>query len=389
MNKKLVLFLSLFFILINPPFIFTNLIFVGAELRIALSIVLILVLFFSINLTKTNLFEIFFYLLLLSLFLLEFFILNNELFEIFSYYFIFIITYLVYKFLNKNEVNFNYFAKIFINFSYILSIISIISFLIHNFSFLDTNIFNVKKFFIFSEQKGGYQFGILGFLIYKDFGFYSLPRISTYFFEPLQAGIFFALSLLLTKNFNNLLPKGFYALNALAGLLTFSYSFYIIFPLIFFYQIKSKQMKILSILSFIFIIILLLVLIDYSNLFSLFKTSSIIDRLNRISIALDIMKNFSFLNFLFGFDFNYKDLNYDRGISSGFFIILVQKGFLGLLLVFSLIFFFSKKNLTLLIVLVSFLLVTIWYKYYIVWYYIIFCRLALSKNYIFLTKNKK
>ena len=108
-----------------------------------------------------------------------------------------------------------------------------------------------------------------------------------------------------------------------------------------------------------------------------------------MSIALDIMKNFSFLNFLFGFDFNYKDLNYERAISSGIFTILVQKGFLGLLLVFSLIFFFSKKNLTLLIVLVLFLLVTTWYKFYIMWYYIIFCRLAFSKNYIFLTKNKR
>lgn len=388
MNKKLVLFLSFFLILINPPFIFTNLIFVGTELRIVLATVLILVLFFSINLIKTNLFEIFFYLLLLLLFSLEFFILNNELLEIFSYYTIFIITYLFYKFLNKNELNFNYFIKKFINFSYILSIISIISFLTHNFSSLNTNLLNIENFFIFSEQKSGYQFGILGFVIYKDFGFYSLPRISTYFFEPLQAGIFFALNLLLAKNLNNSLPRSFYSLNTLAGLLTFSYSFYIIFSLIFFFQMKSKIIKILLALSFFFISILLFVLIDDYNFFSIFKKSSLSDRLYRISIALDIMNNFSFFDFLFGSDVNYKELNYDRGISSGIFIILVQKGYLGLLLVFSLLFFFSKKYLALLIVMVFFLLVTIWNKFYVVWYYIIFSGFAFNKNYILLTKKK-
>ena len=235
MRTKLTLFLLIFLALINPPFIFTNLIYVGIELRIGLAITLILILFFSINFSKINFFEIFFYFLLLSIFFLEFFILNNELFEIFSYYLIFVFIYLFYKLLNKNELNFNYFVKIFINFSYILSIISIIYFLIYNFTSLDTNILNFKKYFVFSEQKSGYQFGILGFAIYKDFGFYSIPRISTYFFEPLQAGMFFALSLLLAKNLNNLLPRGFYSLNALAGLLTFSYIFYIIFPLIFFF----------------------------------------------------------------------------------------------------------------------------------------------------------
>ncbi len=98
----------------------------------------------------------------------------------------------------------------------------------------------------------------------------------------------------------------------------------------------------------------------------LLQRTSFSDRLNRIGNSVGILANSSLFEWFLGHGVGYKN-DFDRGISSGVFHILVERGLIGLGLLFLMIRHISNKDYVFIIVCAFFLIAMPWYKYYIYW----------------------
>jgi hypothetical protein len=272
-------------------------------------------------------------------------------------------------------------------FSFILSVGAIISFLIHQFSNFNADFLNFEKNIIYVKNYN-YKVSIFGLTLVKFFFFVEVERVCSFFNEPQFAGLYFLFNILLLKKINNnSIPRKFLVVNILAGILTFSITFYLVFAMLLFFSLIRYVIFILACL-FLFILLIFIILYkpDIFNYFFIFifDNTSLLDRIERSNNSIIILRELSFLNLFFGNGINsYSFLQEDptiASISSGYQNILFDFGFLFLCFFLIILISFLKKNPTLTLVCMLYLFVLPIYYYYYVWYAIILYSLTYENN---------
>ena len=218
----------------------------------------------------------------------------------------------------------------------------------------------------------------------------GVERVCSFFNEPQYAGLFFLFNILIAKNNTELIPRNYYFVNLLAGLFTFSFSFYVLMVI---YLILSFNAKLVY-NKFIFIIIILLFFTVFSqtNLINYYldllnSFTSYDDRVSRAVSVFYVLENESTFNLLFGNGINtYQLKNIDevrRGISSGYLYLIYEFGIVISLVFLMIIILFSSKDRILLFISLAYLFAMPWHKYYFCWYLIILCGLTYKKNFVY------
>lgn len=366
--------------LISPPFVFAELIFFGREMRGLFGIIIILLLY--LDNTKFKFSEIIFFILLFSNLILHILIQRSSLNNVLSSYALIFVAYSIFRVLKKNNFSAVIFLRIWMRFSLIISFLAIISFFVNQFTNFNTDFvsFNFSEYL--SNIAYNYKISIFGFTMFKQFAFIGLERVSSFFTEPQYAGMFFAFNLLIISKNSNLFSTKYYLIILLAGLLTFSVTFYLFLVVLFILNLKFKKINILLTILMsllLFLIIYYLINVNYDSLISLLSQTSFQDRMERNFYGIQVLKNASISNLLFGHGINnflsYSNDELGRGLSSGFLYLFFENGILYSCLVLFLLVSISNKNLTLLLISMFYLVAIPWYKYYFCWYAIILCGL--------------
>ncbi len=377
--------------LISPPFVFAEAIYFGRELRFFLILnILILISLQNIKLSQTDLL---FFVLLISILFVEIIIQRSDLNNIISFYSVILITFLLFKVLSKNKIKTDIFFKNWLHFSFILSSAAIISFLIHQFTNINLDILNFKSSGNFNPMYN-YNFSIFGFTIPKNFTFGQLTRVASFFKEPQYAGIFFSLNLILSKKISNSISNKYFITNFLAGILTFSTTFYLVFVILMFPYVRAKLSYFVSalIITSLLLVIVFFLFDKNVDIIELFlSNTSFLDRLERSISGINALQNASLFNLFFGHGINnYSEYNLDRldrSISSGYLIMLFDFGILLSCLFFLTLITILIKNLTLMLTFLIYLIVFPVFKFYFVWFVVILCILYNSKK-LYFDENK-
>ena len=372
----------IFLALLSEPFVFSQIDFVGREIRAFVGITVLLLLFLEKN--KFRFSEILVYLILGIIILFEATLQRSPLNNVISSYVIILIAFSLFIILKEDNLKFNLLLKLWLIFSFALSFGAITSFFVHQFSSLDADFLNLNSMDLFNP-KYIYRESIFGFTINKDFGFINLVRVCSFFKEPQFAGMFFAINMLIGLNNIKLIYRKFFFANLLAGLLTFSYTFYLVFGVVLFLSIKNKIIKIVLFIIFLGLFFMLYQFNNFRFIFDNFlNSSSFSDRLQRMVNGINVLLNASISNLFFGHGINtFQEVNKDdlgRSISSGLLFLIYELGFLISCFILILIKFFANKDRRLISICLVYLLVLPWCKFYISWYLIILCGLSYDKN---------
>jgi hypothetical protein len=391
MRLKITFLLLIILTLISPPFIFAQIIHFGREIRVSLALILILLLFLQIS--KFKFIDMFIF-ILLAIFILLNFIYKNHQDNFFSFFFTILIVILLFRLLRSNKSSYNIFLNLWLYFSFIISVGAIISFLIHQFTNLNFDILNFQT--LFFDLNSAYKVSIFGLTLSKNYQFGEIVRVCSFFVEPIYAGFFFILNILLAKINSNLVSKKFLIANILAGLLTFSIAFYLVFAILMIFFRKRNITYIFAILTLIFLFFITLyqpdVINDYFTFF--LDHSSFYDRIVREKNGIVILRELSFLNILFGNGMNsYASIKDDYliniNISSGYLNILFDFGIVFSFFILILLILSFIKNPTLTLICMLYLFVLPIFKFYYVWHLIILCGLACNNKFSLKKINNK
>ena len=194
--KKLICYPLILLSMISTPLIFAEAIYYGRELRSILTVILVLFMFLAW--TKFEIEELIIFLFLVFVIIIEILVHRSNVNNILSFYSVLLTSFFLFKNFKNNKLKFHTFLNLWLKFSLILSIFAIISFAIHQFTFLNFDLFDFKSMEAF-QRNYPYQMSIFGNTLDKNFGFITVSRVCSYFNEPLNAGIFFGLNLLLAK----------------------------------------------------------------------------------------------------------------------------------------------------------------------------------------------
>jgi hypothetical protein len=247
MRTKITFLLLIILMFISPPFIFSEALYFGREIRAFLIITIILLLFLQIR--KFRFIDIFIFILIGIFIFLNIFFSESLLNNIFSFFSIILVAFLLFILLRSNKLNCNIFLNFWLYFSFILSVAAITSFLVNQFTNLNFDILNFKAI-LFLNSNYDYKVNIFGVTLSKNFYFINVERVCSFFNEPQYAGFFFILNILLIKVNRNLISKKFLVTQILAGMLTFSLTFYITFAILLISFLKRYVIYFLAILLF-------------------------------------------------------------------------------------------------------------------------------------------
>ena len=389
---KIIYFFLFILALISPPFVFSQIEFFGREVRGLLGFLILIFLFLEIR--KFKILDIIFFLSISIIIFLEIIFQRSDLNNILSVYFIFLIAFLLFKVLKMKDENYVIFLKFWVRFSLTLSIAAIISFLIHQFTNYNLNFLNLNSYTTSFNEVYDYKIGIFGFTIDKNFGGYIvLERVCSFFSEPQYAGFFFGFNVLLAINNYKLKLNKYLVLNSIAGLLTFSISFYFVFIILLISSLRSSQVKLLILLTMFIVSLFTLIYflslnINIDQIQILTSTSSLIDRYERNLSAIKLIYNASMSNLIFGHGINnYMIFNEDelgRGLSSGILYLLFEFGLLITFIFIAILISLSGNDKILILISLIYLILMPWYRYHFFWYIIILCGLkylnSFSKN---------
>ncbi len=401
LRLKTTFLLLIILAIMSPPFVFSQIDYFGREIRTFLGIIVLLLLYLEYSKFKST--DIFIFFLLGNIIFLEIIFQRSSINNILSAYAVIFIAFSLFRLLKSNKLSLEIFLNLWFRFSLIVSIAAIISFLIHQFSSFNADILNFNSSPALFNWKYDYRMSIFGFTINKNFGFVELERVSSFFNEPQYAGMFFAFNMLLAKNRNKLMPRKYFVVSLLAGLLTFSSTFYLVFlvflisyiiPYIKPNQIKTIVIPVLLMFFFLFLIFIYWFDISFDVKKMLFHDkTSFVDRFERNYYAIKLLYDTSISKLLFGHGINtYQKFNIDelgRGISSGFLYLLFEFGFLVSCVVLVMWISFSNKNRTLILISLIYLIVMPWYKYYFCWYAIILCGLSYTNTFRYKSADNK
>ena len=368
-------FISLLMLaLTSPPLIFTYMDYIGRESRAFFFITSACLIFFIFfDFSRMRLSEIYVLILGIFLFTFEIYVMKSELSNIFSYYAVIFFTIILFKALRRNELAVGIFLGLWIGLAYVFSFAVIFSFILHQFTSFEIDLLNFSSFI--DTTKHPKNISIFGSTQYKEFGRIILARGDGYFFEPSYAAIYFLFNILIAKNLRKIRRyKIFYFISVLAGILTFSAAFYFSFIIILFSHLKSSRLKI-TLIWFLSFIILLLFLPSLQWVFPKFVDqfldhTSFQSRINTVIYGIELLRKASLSELFLGYGVaNAHETT--KNFSSGLMNLLIERGLLGLLLVFSLLIMYAKKNRNLILTCIALFLVVAWYKHYIFWFGII------------------
>ena len=393
---KTISILLIFLAIISPPFVFAELKFFGKEIRGLIGLTIIILLY--LENTKFKISEIFILFLLGFIVVIEFLSHRSDLNNVLSAYAVIFVAFSIFRVLKTNKLSGIIFLHTWMRFSLIISIFAIISFFINQ--FIDTSVFfeNSSLFGSSFNPAYDYKISIFGFTVFKKFSLMGVERVSSFFHEPQYAGMFFAFNFLIASKNSELFSKKYYTTSVLAGLLTFSVTFYLAYITYLILSLKVRKIKIIYFCSFLFLFLLLIffslsVNLNISDL--QLSQTSFLDRMQRNLYTLEVVKDATFSKVLFGHGINtYQDYNLNdesgRGLSSGLLYLLFEFGILISLFILIMFISFSNKNYILIAIGTLYLIAIPWYRYYFCWYAIILCGLDYFntfnyKNYF--TKN--
>lgn len=236
-------------------------------------------------------------------------------------------------------------VKFYINLFILIPIFSLLS-VIFLFIFGELNLFNFNV-----GEHTTYLFTPFGAILTKDFAGIAVGYRSFFFFdEPVYLALFCAANIFLVAPSLKEESNIFLIANVLAGILTFSYLFIVLSIVLFF----TKRMRTLSIKGGLYFLLLIGLIMIFSQV-ELFSSSSLGERLYRISLFFTAMEDANLFQFVFGRGF-LQDTGFDRGFSAGLFTTIYEMGILGLV---SILFFVKiwsdKKDYIFLLFLVSLL----------------------------------
>ncbi len=370
-SYKMTLWFAFILAFISPPFIFGQMDIVSREIRLFFGLIVILLLILKMRKIKTYDLAIF----SCIAFFLGFEILRgiSEQSNILSYYAVVVVYVLLFITLRDNELKKEVFLKLWIHFAYFMSISSIIMFVLHQFTSWNTDFLHFASHC--ETLLSDLRYSLLGTTFVKNFGFFTMTRSQSYFIEPQHTAFYFTINVMLAREINkNGRHKKYLFCNLLAGLLTFSVTFYIAIIIIYIMRTSARKNKSqLTIMTIALLLVILpLFIFDEDILFTLFGNSlstwniSYADRVIRTLNALDILRSSSVFNFLFGHGVSYTG-DADRALSIGFFHILVERGLTGLLFVLGMMGVFLRKNFLGCLICLLYLFAFTWYVNYIFW----------------------
>ena len=384
LRLQLAFFFLITFAILNEPFVFSQLSFIGREIRAYFGIITILLLF-SIK-TKFKFSELIFYFSIVLIILFEIILQRSNLNNILSNYVVLLVAFSLFRILHEDKLKIHYFLEKWLIFSFILSSGAIISFVVHQFANLDADILNFNNIDLFNP-KYGYNKSIFGFTINKSFEYLTLVRVCSFFKEPQYAGMFFAANMVITLNFTKPKKYIYFISSLIAGLLTFSFTFYISLFLFVFYIFKSVKIKII-----LLIFCIAAFLLSYREIFDFVQNfSSFQDRFERMKNGINIISDSSTLNLFFGNGINtFVNVNRDslgRSISSGFLFLFFEFGIFISFYILILANYFARNDLKIKLIFLVYLLVFPWFKFIIMWYLIILCgssyNISVSRKFTF------
>lgn len=364
---KVALILAFILAFMSPPSIFGQMVFASRELRLFLSL---FVMFLFLGIATLNIYDLI--VLLCATFLLSVEILRqiSQSSNILSYYAIILFYVFLFITLRNNEHNRRMFLTLWIQVAYFISISSILLFVLHQFTSFNTDFFDFASLGDFSARD--LRFSFLGATQVKNFGFFTVIRSYSYFGEPQYAAFYFTINVLLANEINNKNSKykKLFFVNLLAGLLTFSVTFYVAMVIIYMLRLVERRsiFESLIIAFFLLLVAIPLFIISEDIIFTFFGglNTSYGDREIRMLNAWNILKSSSIFDFLFGHGVSYIG-DADRGLSAGFFHVLVERGLTGLLFVLVMLSVFMRRNILSFLICLLYLFTLTWYVNYIFW----------------------
>ena len=389
-HKKFIFYSLIFLSMISPPLIFAEAIDYGRELRSFLTIILIFFLF--LNSLKFEIGQLIIFLLLLFILIIEILVQRSDVNNILSFYAVLLISFFLFKNFKNNELKFHIFLHLWLKFSLILSFFAVISYIIHQFTSFNFDLFNFKSWESF-ERNYPYKMSIFGNTIDKNFGFITVSRVCSFFNEPLNAGTFFGLNLLLAKVNRNFISKKYALFFLAAGLTTFSVTFYIIllFLMLRKFKLKLNNTYLLGLIT-IFLTFLLMITISDVEIFKHFISphTSFDNRIERETFALKSILETPLSKFLFGHGIGNYAKAFPNNVgytSTGYVSFLFEFGIITFVAVLIFVLFFLKSRFDLLIVLSIGLLTYPIYRSFIYWYIIILIYFSYINNYNLVVKR--
>ena len=366
-------FLLILLTLISPPFVFAELLSFGRGLRGIVMLTLIFFFFFqNRQIKKTSLVILY---SLVFIIILEILTERSKLSNIFSFYGLLLIIYMNYLTLKKKREYLDIFLNSFKVFSLYLSLAAIISFLFHQFTIYNIDILNFETISTFKPNYN-YKMSIFGFTTVRNFGFFEIARVSSFFNEPQYAGAFFLFNILIAKTYKDYFSKKFIIVNFIAGLLTFSITFYLVYFVLWLISFKKNIYYILIIPSFLFLIIVYYFDIHIYIFDYFYNNTSLGDRLERDTDALKKIKDVPLLNLIIGNGLQgylkFKTDEFGRYIASGYLNLFYDYGIIIFTLTITIIFLNFYKNYKILITLLVYLFAYPIYKYYFFWHFMVF-----------------
>jgi hypothetical protein len=365
--------------LISPPFVFSELKIFGKEIRGIIGLTIIILLY--LERTKFTVSELLIFFILGFVLILEYLSQRSSLNNILAAYAVIFVAYSLFRVLKTNKLSGIIFLQTWMRFSLIISLFAIISFFINQFTDISVFFENSSLFGSSFNPSYDYKISIFGFTVFKKFSLMGVERVSSFFNEPQYAGMFFAFNFLIASKNSELFSKKYYITSLLAGLLTFSITFYLAFIIYLILNLEARKIKIIFFYSFLFLLIIFYSLDVNLNIPDLqLSQTSFLDRMQRNLYALEVVKDATFSKVLFGHGINtYQDYNTNddlrRGLSSGLLYLLFEFGILISLFILIMFISFSNKDYILIAIGVLYLIAIPWYRYYVSWYAIILCGL--------------
>ena len=325
-NNRLgyILLILLFVVLMYTPFFF-SILFIR-EIRVALFFLLnfVLIIFYYNGFTKNDLLYLFF----LSLYILN--ALSSELDDasglltLGNYSLSLIFFWQFYKVINNNT----YLEKALLFYlitSYFFAISTIAS-------FFYAYIFG--GFSLFGIQTNSYFFTPFGAIFPKNFFGFEIYRSSSFFYEPIYAGILFLINIYFISPYLTRGKLFFIRVNEIAGALTFSTSFYILyFIYLIFFKIRfSNSSKAM----------LIILLLTCSIIYPITDLTSLDDRIERLHIFYEILIDSNVSQILFGHGILTPN-GYSKAFNSGISLSLFETGIIGLITSFFIVLKIIKR----------------------------------------------
>lgn len=249
----------------------------------------------------------------------------------------------------KNSHAFNGYLRRFWLWTWSIASVSVIvvflDFQVHWLPFSEVNL---AEFLNNDEAYRYYNNIIFGNYVMYHFFDFTVPKSSWYIFEPGLLSFYLGMNFLLADQFCECgrSCRIFKTLNLVAGLLTFSTTFYIFFIVYALYQLGTLRLLGKFRILFVLLFPLEVMALGYNfvaNL-DLISFTSAADRSVRLDIAQMIMSKNTVLSFLFGNGIGISSVVADRGLSSGLLNIIIERGFLIFIFLMGLLYKYTKAN---------------------------------------------